>query len=310
MAKYPRLTLSEFGDFTPNREGFSHFKFATRTFIFCSVFWDIHVPFLLLQERRGRADSATNLIALSPMNKDRLNKHYNLDLDSLFAGTNSRTAGASGPHPPMPQLSTTDGKQNSLSVSWPSTTNSSQMNHRPSSPMQSRMPNGAAAALPSVPPRSIPSSQGSSFADLEGIFSMTNSTWAEPSLPMPTTMAPGRPLPPPVPARNTTYSTRNTTHSATRNSLQIQRSSTPTTDLLDLREGVTLPEVGVSDLQFYSQRWWCMVTGLEFHLFIVYIWGGQYIWYATFTTVNNIWWIKLIFSTKNPLTTYTEIIAV
>lgn len=168
------------------------------------------------------------MIALSPLSKDRINKHYNIDLDGLYTG--SRTSGAAGPSGKA-NHSVTDGQQSSLSLSWPSPTSSATIPKL----AQGSVSNGAASVLPPyltrnapepplLPTRTLTSSQTIPFTNLE-------SASAESSLPMPTTLAPGLPLPPPVPSRN--------------NTLQIKRAATPTSDLLDLRDGKGVPEVGL-----------------------------------------------------------------
>ena len=179
------------------------------------------------------------------MNKDTISKHYNLDLDSLFAGNGNSSSSRMAPVLP---------KRRQQTVPWPSNNNTSLAINRPSSPAHTLANNGTGAMIPpTTAPRnqlnrglaevtSSNSHRRSALDDLEDIFNSDSTSSLEQSLPMPTTQAPTLPVPPPVPpsvpppvpARNLPGT-----------GLQIKRVSTttPNADLLDLRNGVTLPEV-------------------------------------------------------------------
>lgn len=231
-----------------------------------------YIIFLLFQiaddTKRDRADSASNLIALSPMDKDKLNQHYKLDLDSLFSG--GRT-GTSTPPPTQHTLPQSLPDQASLSLSWPNggmNSNTNTVIPRPSSPSKNvtRTTGGGGGTNlpPPVPParthkpenpqstrESIKSSRTSfdinqffgEFLNTAGAKPQTPSPTASSSnlhgLPMPAGRAPTLPPPPPIPARPGSQ-----TNSIKKPSIQVKRVSTPKSDLLDLGDGFRkVPEV-------------------------------------------------------------------
>ena len=210
------------------------------------------------------------------MNKDKLNQHYKLDLDSLFAGGRADTSTPPPTQRPLPQ-SVTDHPQASLSVSWPSgaMNSASTVVPRPSSPSKNvnRVSGTGTLPPPPIPPsrtskpeqtqptRESIKSTGASF-DINQFFgdflSTVSPATAKPqtpspsasssnlqSLPMPAGRAPSLPPPPPIPARPGSQSS-----SVKRTSIHIKRVSTPNSDLLDLGEGLSnVPEVICVDLR-------------------------------------------------------------
>lgn len=173
------------------------------------------------------------------MNPDRLNRHYQLDLDTLFSGT-----------------ATGSGQPQTVSNSWPaavttaigtvsSTAGPAITNTNASSSPSNKLPTShTGLPPPPLPARDkIPSSRapfdvGQFFST---VLSGTGSqgTVAKPEwgsgLPPPTTQAPSLPL-----ALQSRPAQKKT-------ALQIKRIATPTNDLLDLTEDIKIPEVG-----FYS----------------------------------------------------------
>lgn len=193
------------------------------------------------------------------MNKDRLSRHYNLDLDSLFA-SGRPTANRSGVKYSLdnPQSKT----QDTLSMSWPTPT-AAQANSRPSIPAgNSPLPESVglpppltAQTLASEPSQPITRTGSNSTFDVKDFFgdflSTTPSSLAH--IPIPSGLAPSLPAPP-VPARNASTSAKKTTY-------QIKQVRIPNSDLLDLGDVIKAPEVKVLSPVYCSntnKTAWCV----------------------------------------------------
>jgi len=187
------------------------------------------------------------------MSKETISQHYNLDLDSLFAAggvsnptTSSLNSSAAFPSVsnPSSSLINSANKRASLpptlpyslpnptqpAVSWPTSSASvSQSTQRPSPlPRTLNRENLTASGHLGAGPH--PQLTSTNLLGVESFLSELSDRPSGHSLPMPTYRPPS--LPPSLPARPSTS-----------NKLHIKRVATPTSDLLDLGDDLSLPSV-------------------------------------------------------------------